>query len=369
MKGLKLAVSGPDGFLGWHTRCAIQASQGRDAIVVGRPEFSDPELMDSALAASDAVIHLAGVNRAADSEIELINPWLAQQIVDSMERTGRFIPIVNGNSIHSEGDSVFGVSKRKAAEIFAETAERNGSAFVDVVLPNIFGEHGRPNYNSVVATFCHQLANGETPKIDVDRELTLLHAQDAVTIMIASTESPSRSKLTPVGHQISVISLLESLKSIQVEYRNGYLPDLSDPFTRSLFNTYRSFTFPQQWPIHPELHADARGELVEVVRASGGETQVFYSATRPGFIRGEHFHLRKTERFQVVQGQASIRLRKLFTSEVIEFVVSGSKPAIVDMPTLWTHSITNIGDSDLLTLFYSDDKYDPADPDTYWIDV
>jgi UDP-2-acetamido-2,6-beta-L-arabino-hexul-4-ose reductase len=187
--------------------------------------------------------------------------------------------------------------------------------------------------------------------------------------MIAAAENPSVSKLRPTGHQISVTALLESLKSIQVEYRDGYLPDLADPFTRSLFNTYRSFTFPQQWPIHPGLHADARGELVEVVRATGGETQVFYSATRPGFTRGDHFHLRKTERFQVVQGQASIRLRKLFTSEIVEFVVSGSNPAIVDMPTLWTHSITNIEDSDLLTLFYSDDKYDPADPDTYWIDV
>jgi len=366
---MSLAVTGPDGFLGWHARCAIQAAQGRDAILIGRPEFDDPEVMDSALAQADAVIHLAGVNRAPDSEIQAINPWLAQQLVDSMERNGRFIPIVNGNSIHSKGDSVFGVSKRKAAEIFAESAEINGNAFADVVLPNIFGEHGRPNYNSVVATFCHQLANGETPQIDVDRELTLLHAQEAVAIMIGAAENPSEARLTPAGHQISVTALLKNLKSIQSEYRDGYLPDLADPFTRSLFNTYRSFTFPEHWPIHSELHSDDRGELVEVVRASGGETQVFYSATRPGFTRGQHFHLRKTERFLVVQGQASIRLRKLFTSEVVEFVVSGSQPAIVDMPTLWTHSITNIGDSDLLTLFYSDDKYDPQDPDTYWIDV
>ena len=123
------------------------------------------------------------------------------------------------------------------------------------------------------------------------------------------------------------------------------------------------------WPILPVKHSDARGQLVEAVRGAGGETQVFFSTTNPGFTRGNHFHLRKVERFLVLSGHASIKLRRLFTDEVIEFHVTGETPAIVDMPTLWTHSITNTGDQDLLTLFYADDEYNPSDPDTYWVDV
>jgi UDP-2-acetamido-2,6-beta-L-arabino-hexul-4-ose reductase len=366
---MRIAITGPDGFLAWHTRCALRARQDADAIGIGRAEFNDPLLMDVALAEADAVIHLAGINRGSDSDVATVNPWLAEQLVAGLERSGRVIPVVYGNSIQSEGDSVFGAAKRQAAVILAQWGERVGAPIIDVVLPNIFGEHGKPFYNSVVATFCHQLAAGLTPQIDVDRELPLLHAQDAAAILLAAAMKSGLSQITPSGTWLSVSSLLARIESIQSAYVEGHLPNLADPLTRDLFNTYRSFTFPDQWPIHPQKHSDDRGVLVEAVRASGGEAQVFYSSTRPGFTRGGHFHLRKTERFLVVQGQASIRLRKLFSDEVVEFLVSGEQPAIVDMPTLWTHSITNTGETDLLTLFYADDEYDPQDPDTYWVAV
>ena len=366
---MRIAITGPDGFLAWHTRCALRARQDADAIGIGRAEFNDPVLMDVALAEVDAVIHLAGVNRGSDSDVATVNPGLAEQLVAGLERRGRVIPVVYGNSIQSEGDSVFGVANRQAAVILAQWGGRVGAPVIDVVLPNVFGEHGRQFYNSVVATFCHQLATGSTPLIVVDRELPLLHAQDAAAILLAAAMEAGAARITPSGTSVSVSSLLDRLQLIQSAYVEGHLPNLADPFTRDLFNTYRSYTFPHQWPIHPQKHSDDRGVLVEAVRASGGETQVFYSSTRPGFTRGGHFHLRKTERFLVVQGHASIRLRKLFTDEVVEFLVSGDQPAIVDMPTLWTHSITNIGDTDLLTLFYADDEYDPQDPDTYWVAV
>jgi len=277
--------------------------------------------------------------------------------------------VVHGNSIHSRGDSVFGKSKREVAEIFQAHSDSTGSPFVDVVLPNVFGEHGRPFYNSVVATFCHQLANGDTPCIEVDRELPLLHAQAAAAVLLDAAADPTRSEVVVEGKTLSVSAVLAELHVISERYFEGRLPNLSDPFTRDLFNTYRSFTFPSMWPIHPVKHTDARGELVEAVRGAGGETQVFFSTTKPGFTRGDHYHLRKVERFLVMQGQASIKLRRLFTNEVIEFPVTGETPAIVDMPTLWTHSITNTGDQDLLTLFYADDEYNPDAPDTYWIAV
>lgn len=367
---MRIAVTGPDGFLAWHLRCAVLARTGEDVVPIGRPEFNDPALMDDALKAADVVVHLAGVNRAdSDETIATANPWLAEQLVAGLIRADRSLPVVYGNSIQSQGDSVFGIAKRQGASLLSAWGRSAGVPVVDVLLPNLFGEHGRPHYNSVVATFCHQLARGETPRIDVDRELPLLHAQQAVTVLLEALERPEGGTLSPTGTGLLVSGVLARLQAIRSTYSEGHLPDLADPLTRDLFNTYRSFTFPDQWPIHPQKHSDDRGELVEAVRARGGETQVFYSSTRPGYTRGEHFHLHKTERFLVVSGTASIRLRRLFTDEVIEFVVTGDKPAILDMPTMWTHSITNIGDSDLLTLFYADDEYDPEDPDTYWVAV
>ena len=147
--------------------------------------------------------------------------------------------------------------------------------------------------------------------------------------------------------------------------RDGILPDLSDPFTKSLFNTYRAATFPGLFPIHPPRHSDPRGALVEAVKAGGGQTQAFYSTTRPGFTRGQHYHRHKVERFLVLSGEAEIRLRKLFSDEVVTFPVSGDVPAMIDMPTSWVHSITNTGAQDLVTLFYADEIFDPADPDTF----
>jgi len=272
---------------------------------------------------------------------------------------------VYGNSIHSDGDSVFGVAKRRAGEILADWGQRSGAPVTDVVLPNIFGEHGVPFYNSVVATFCHQLAAGETPRVEIDRELPLLHAQRAAEVLIDATSATYGGQVRPEGTPMTVTGLLAALEPMREAYREAVLPDLSDDFTRDLFNTYRSYTFPDQWPVFPQVRGDARGELFETVKAPGGQAQVFFSTTNPGYARGQHYHLHKVERFLVLRGQGLIRLRKLFTDEVVQFEVTGERPAIVDMPTMWVHSITNIGEDELVTLFYADEVFDPANPDTY----
>lgn len=367
---MKIAVTGPDGFLAWHTRCALRSRQTDDVVGIRQAEFEDLNLMEAALQDVDVVLHLAGVNRALhDETVANANPWLASQLALGLRRVGRPISVVYANSIHATGESVFGVSKRKAAGILRAQCESSGANFVDVQLPNIFGEHGKPHYNSVVATFCHQLAVGEEPVIVEDRELNLLHAQGAAEFLLDAATFSVPGNFIPMGTLMRVSEVLQMIRDIEAPYREGRLPDLSDNFLREIFNTYRSFTFPQSWPIIPTKHSDDRGELVEAVRAGGGQTQVFFSSTNPGFTRGGHFHLRKVERFLVVEGQATIRLRRLFTSDVVEFRVDGETPAIIDIPTLWTHSITNTGPDKLITLFYADDEFNPASPDTYWVAV
>lgn len=367
---IRLAVTGPEGFLAWHTRVAWLARGGSEVIGLGRTEFGDPAAMDQRLSRADAVIHLAGVNRASDDDaIAKVNPWLAEQLVSGLERIERVIPVVYGNSIHSSGDSVFGAAKQRAADILTGWGLRSGAPVADVVLPNIFGEHGRPFYNSAVSTFCHQLARGERPKVQVDREMPLLHAQRAASELLNAATSGASGRFSPEGNPLSVTALLDRLIPMSSAYRTGDLPNLSNPFTRDLFNTYRSFTVPGQWPLFPQVNADIRGDLVEAVRAGGGQTQVFFSTTNPGATRGNHFHLHKVERFLVLRGRAVIRMRRLFTDDIVEFPVSGESPGIVDMPTMWTHSITNTGDDQMLAAFYADEIFDPSASDTHPLPV
>lgn len=361
----RIAVTGPDGFVAWHLRCAARARWGGDLVGIGPEHFADDAALDAQLEEIDAVIHLAGVNRAHDpAEIEHTNPWLAERLVASLNRLGKAIPVVYGNSIHAEGDTVFGISKRRASEVLTSWGRETGAPVMDVLMPNLFGEHGVPNYNSVVATFCHAVANGESPTVVDDKQLPLLHVGDAVDSLLDLALSPEPGQITLEGRMTWVSEIACMLTAISDDYRAGRLPDLSDPFTKQLFNTYRSAVFPAQFPIHPQPASDPRGSLVEAVKAHGGETQVFYSSTNPGFTRGQHWHRHKVERFLVLAGEGEIRLRRLFTDEVVSFPVRGDKPAIIDMPTFWAHSITNTGKEPLVTLFYADELYDPENPDT-----
>lgn len=361
----RIALTGFDGFVGWHVRCAARARWGGDVICLGIDEFADPALLDAGLAEVDAVIHLAGVNRADDpAEIERTNPWLAEQLTASLRRLGRAIPVVYGNSIHSFGATVFGVSKRRAAEILNAWGAEVGAPVMDVLMPNLFGEHGLPNYNSVVATFCHTLARGGTPSVVDDKQLPLLYVGEVADRLLDLAVEPRAGQAQLEGRLTWVSEVASLLTAIAADYRTGILPDLSDPFTKQLFNTYRSATFPSHFPIHPSLAEDPRGRLAEAVKGRGGEVQVFYSSTNPGFTRGQHWHRHKVERFLVLSGTGTMRLRRLFTDEVVEFPVVGDRPAIVDMPTFWVHSITNTGDESMVTLFFADELFDPAHPDT-----
>ena len=321
--------------------------------------------MQSALSGVDGVLHLAGVNRAADEKVFLDNVAMAEQLTSALDSVQAHPNIVYANSIQSGSDSAFGQTKQAAAEHLAEWGRRAGASVADVRLPNLFGEHGRPNYNSVVATFCYTLARGRDPQIVVDRELPLLHAQDAADTMLNLAERRASGVFEPEGCLMTVSALLEKLEGFRDLYRAGEIPDTANGLDRALFNTYRSFCFPEQYPIHPQLRSDDRGDLFEGVRSHGGNSQVFSSSTHPGVTRGNHFHRRKVERFIVLSGSAVITIRRLFHDGIVKFEVSGDRPALVDMPTMWAHAITNTGMEDLTTLFWTDEIFNPELTDTY----
>lgn len=311
------------------------------------------------------MLHCAGVNRAATDALMDDNVLLAHQLTDALDRIGTRPSIVYANSIQAGNATRFGQTKQAAADHLTAWAQRAGAHVADVRLPNLFGEYGRPHYNSVVATFCHVLAHGGEPEIMVDRVVPLLHVQDAVDHMLEQIGGGGAGISEPDGTPVQVSALLTKLRGFRDLYITGDIPDLSSRFDRALFNTYRSFCFPDHYPFYPQVRSDSRGGLFECVRGRGGQSQVFCSSTRPGVTRGEHFHLRKVERFLVLQGEATISLRRLFHETVIQFQVLGGRPALVDMPTMWTHSITNTGQDELMTLFWADEVLDRGSSDTY----
>jgi UDP-2-acetamido-2,6-beta-L-arabino-hexul-4-ose reductase len=228
----------------------------------------------------------------------------------------------------------------------------------------LFGEHGRAGYNSFVATFAHEIVAGRNPSVTGDREIQLLHAQDAAAELVAAIGTSARHLVN--GQPTRISSVLEAFREFHDLYSTrGEVPDISTPMRRNLFNTYRAAAFPQMWPLSPKVHADNRGDLFETVRAHGGTGMAFMSTTLPGQKRGEHYHLHKIERFFVVKGEAEIQLRRLLHDDVVTFRLSGNRPSFVDMPALWVHNIRNVGEGELITMFWSDQLLDPNDPDQF----
>lgn len=363
---MRAVVTGGRGFLGWHLSCRIRALHGSEPVRLGRQELLDPDALASSLSRADVVFHLAGVNRAeSDQAVEEGNVVAARALATAVEGLDHPVCVVYANSTQALLDNPYGRGKARAAEVLRQACERSASTFVDVRLPNLFGEHGRPRYNSVVATFCDLVATGQEPQVLEDREVPLLHAQRAAQVLLDATSTKPGTVLQPAGRPMLVSEVLDRIRAFHATYSRGDLPDLTSDIDTDLFNTYRSFVFPGSFPRHPQVHADARGALFETSRAHGGTSQTFVSTTRPGEKRGDHYHLHKIERFFVVSGEAEIGLRRLLDDEVVRFRLSGERPGFVDMPTLWVHDITNVGDTELVTVFWSDQLLDPDRPDQY----
>lgn len=361
---MKVLITGADGFLGWHLRCRLGAMSEHDVVPVGRQNWSR---LPALVAESDAIVHLAGINRAPTGE-ELLegNIQLARELAGAMRAASKPYRLIYAGTTQIGNGTPYGIAKEISGGLLDDAVETNGGSFCEVRLPGVFGEHARPNYNTFVATFGEAVLEGREDWLTVqDSVVELLHAQDAAATIEAALTSTEKL-IRPSGHSVSVQDVLKLLGAFHTLYINGEIPDLRSPFELSLFNTYRSINIRERYPIFPKVNADARGELSEILRAHGRAGQTFISSTRPGQTRGEHYHLRKIERFAVVRGSARISMRRLLTNETIEFDVDADTQALVDMPTLWVHNIKNTGSADLLTVFWTDQLYDPSAPDTYY---
>ncbi len=369
LKKKTILVTGSGGMIGWHLSVFLDAqSDTVNLIRCDRARFNDDTFLADAVSKSDVIVHLAGMNRGDEDEIVTANIGMADRLIKFCRSSDVKPHVIYSSSTHVDGPTRYGYSKRTAGEHFEAWAADTGSHFCNLVLPHVFGELGKPFYNSVVSTFASQIVKGESPTVTGDGDLNLLHSHEVSKLIWDKIATGFSGTCRPEGLPIKVSQLLERLQSLWARYQGGVMPNFDDLFDVRLFNVMRSYLDHEQRRIDLTLHEDNRGDLFEAVRADG-RAQVFVSTTKPGITRGNHFHFRKVERFLVFSGKAKIRLRKVLTDEIFTYEVSGDQLQAIDIPTLHTHNITNVGDEPLLTLFWTNEHYDPADSDTFFLPV
>lgn len=367
---LKAVVTGAKGFIGRNLSLALTRA-GHD--VVGLDVESGASELADALVGADAVFHLAGVNRPQDpAEFETGNRGSVEELVALIRESGASPFVALSSSTQAELDNPYGKSKLGAEEALASLGDR--CSVVIFRLTNVFGRWSRPNYNSVVSTFCHNVANGLEIEIhDPSREVTLIHVDDVVSGFIGAYEAFSA---TPGVHRpdsgptrtISLGDLADLIRSFRGSRQSLFVPNFGDEFVKKLYGTYLSYLPTDGFGYDLDIKEDNRGILAEILRFPNGG-QIFISRTKPGITRGNHYHDTKTEKFIVVEGQGVIRFRHVEREDVIEYRVNGDRPSVVDIPVGYTHSIENVGDREMVTLFWACEPFDPNRPDTYFVEV
>ena len=366
---LKIGITGQSGFVGRHLYNTIGLHPVLyEKIPFEKSYFQDDNLLDNFISNCDVIIHLAAVNRHSDpSTLYTKNVELSRKLYASLLRTNSKAHVIFSSSTQEEIDNPYGKAKKESRELLTQWALKAGTKFTGLIIPNVFGPFGKPYFNSVVATFCHQLSHNEDPKIDLDGELKLIYVSDLVSEILNTIHSDSigNIKITHT-HQIKVSGILALLNSYKTDYGiAGIIPSFKNTFELNLFNTFRCYMdLKNHFPVKFKKNVDPRGAFVEIIRLNVGG-QVSFSTTLPGITRGNHFHTRKIERFAVIKGKAIIQLRQIGTMNVVDFYLDGEEPSYVDMPIWYTHNIKNIGEEELYTIFWINEFYNPEDPDTF----
>lgn len=371
---IKVGITGQNGFVGTHlfNTLGLQ-TEVFERIPFDTHFFQSEQDLDAFVSQCDVIVHLAALNRHNDPEvIYSTNLGLVKSLVAALERTQSKAHVIMSSSSQEERDNLYGKSKKEGRELLVNWASEAKAVFSGLIIPNVFGPFGQPYYNSVVATFSHQIANNETPKIEVDGVLKLIYVGELVKVIVKVIQDKINEPHYIVNHthEAKVSELLQLLQNYKSQYQDkGEIPTLNNTFELNLFNTYRCYMdVANYFPVKFKQHTDPRGSFVEVIRLGVGG-QVSFSTTVPGITRGNHFHSRKIERFAVIKGKALIQLRRVGTDEVLDFYLDGEAPAYVDMPIWYTHNIKNIGDDVLYTNFWINEFYDEHDADTYFEDV
>lgn len=371
---LKVGITGQAGFVGTHLYNTLGLfPEEFERVDFQKEFFEEDEQLNGFVSQCDVIVHLAAMNRHNDPQVIYdTNLGLVKKLISALSATTSKPHVLFSSSTQEERDNLYGKSKKEGRELMVGWANKTGGKFTGMIIPNVFGPFGQPNYNSVVATFCHKLSHNETPKIEVDGDVKLIYVDELIAEIIKEIRSDIGKDEVLVTHtsESKVSGLLSILENYKNQYQDkGEIPSINNTFELNLFNTFRCYMdIVTHFPVKFIQHIDPRGSFVEVIRLGVGG-QVSFSTTVPGITRGNHYHTRKIERFAVIKGKALIQLRRIGTDEVLDFYLDGAEPAYVDMPIWYTHNIKNIGDEVLYTNFWINEFYDPNDADTYFENV
>jgi UDP-2-acetamido-2,6-beta-L-arabino-hexul-4-ose reductase len=368
---IRVGITGSKGFVGYHLYQTLALQKDEFSLIeFDRSFFDDNQTLDAFVSSCDVIVHLAALNRHNDPQfIYETNTSLVKNLIASLERTSSKSHIIISSSTQEERDNLYGKSKKEGRLLLSAWANQSGGSLSGLVIPNVFGPFGHPNYNSVIATFCHQIARGERPIIDVDGDMKLIYVGDLVDVIMKVIRSNDNTHELIIPHtaEVKVSEILSLLHNFRKSYQDdGEIPVLVNNFQHKLFNTYRCYMdLANYFPKKFVQHADNRGAFIEIARL-GIPGQTSFSTTLPGITRGNHFHTRKIERFAVIKGKALIQLRRIGTEQVHDFYLDGDEPAYIDMPIWYTHNIKNIGEDILYTIFWINEPFDENEPDTYF---
>ena len=369
---MNILITGAKGFLGKNLTAALLArAEARDLTLF--PADVDTPGLRAACQTADFVYHLAGVNRPEqDEDFQRGNADLTAQVLDWL-REGRCPPVALSSSIQAALDNPYGRSKRASEDAARAYQDATGAPVYIYRLPNAFGKWSRPNYNSAVATFCHNIARDLPIQVsDPAARLRLVYIDDIVDEFLRALDgSPTREGgfcAARPERETTLGELTELLRRFHAGRDNLDLVDQSDPFVRKLYATYLSFLPADDFARPAARHSDERGSFTELLHMEG-HGQISVNIAKPGVTKGQHWHHTKHEKFAVLSGKGVIRFRQVDDGEVLAYKVSGDSPTVVDIPPGYTHSIENLGESDLVTLMWANERFDPARPDTFPLPV
>lgn len=365
-------ITGTEGFIGKNLRVSLQSRE--DVRLLCFDVQDDPDLLDDLLEQADFVFHLAGVNRPEHvDEFCRGNSELTERICSRLTASGRKASLLISSSTQALLDNPYGNSKRDAEKAVFAYGRKTGAPVHVYRLTNVFGKWSRPNYNSVVSTFCHNVAhNLDIAIFDPEREMELVYIDDVVAAFVAQLDAinmGSNEYLT-VGpsYCITLGELARRIRMLRDIRATLLMPNLSDDFTRKLHATYLSYLATTDFAYNLDTKTDSRGTLAELIK-SEQFGQIFVSRTHQGITRGNHHHHSKIEKFCVLQGDAIIRFRHVLNNEVLEYRVSGTDFRVVDIPPGYTHHIENITVGEMIVLFWANQIFDPENPDTFFCEV
>ena len=366
-----ILVTGAQGFIGKNLVAILKENKDLNIIEIDRSNTKS-ELKEAILKA-DFIYHLAGINRPKnEDEFFEGNSGLTGEIVGILKESNKNTAIAITSSIQADLDNAYGKSKKLAEESLLSYAKETNAKVIIYRLPNVFGKWCKPNYNSAIATFCNNIASGKEVWInDRNIELTLVYIDDVVRCLISNLADKKLLRgytNIDIEHKATLGQIVDLLNSFRESRKTLQIADMSDEFTKKLYSTYLSYIPEDEFGYELNMHKDDRGSFSEFIK-SKEFGQVSVNISKAGITKGNHWHHTKNEKFLVVSGEGVIQFRKINEDKIIEYKVNGEKLKVIDIPVGYTHNIINTGKTDMVTIMWCNESYNPEVPDTIFLEV